>query len=153
MLHRIANKYNFAGLWKEDMDKISYCSFTFGNLLTQYVPEVKAKLVLFHYSPFIYLILLNNSILYDGNQGSIRSNDNKQDETSIPTMAYTAQFFITGFLYSLPFHFVVRVWDSLLARDFDYMYSIGISIFSLTRGISSININFFHIFPSIYKLI
>lgn len=57
----------------------------------------------------------------------------KYDENGIPIMAFASQFFITGFMYNLPFGMATRVWDSLWLRKFDYLYAVGLSIMKLSK--------------------
>lgn len=53
----------------------------------------------------------------------------------IPSITYVPQFFMTGFLYSLPFDMVVRIWDSFWLRRFDYFYAVATSIFKITQPV------------------
>lgn len=52
----------------------------------------------------------------------------------IPMSAFATQFFITGFLYNLPFNMAVRVWDSFWLRGYDYWYAVALSIFKNSQG-------------------
>jgi len=49
----------------------------------------------------------------------------------VPPAMYAPQFFITGYLYNLPFFVVLRIWDSLLVRGFDFLYAVLLSLFRI----------------------
>merc|ERR1712137_433905 len=57
----------------------------------------------------------------------------KFNSNGIPIQAFGSQFFITGYLYNLPFDVAARLWDSFWLRKFDYLYAIGLSIVKLTK--------------------
>jgi len=57
------------------------------------------------------------------------------DEHGIPPITYVPQFFMTGFLYNLPFDVVVRIWDSFWLRRFDFFYAVAVSIFKISQPV------------------
>jgi hypothetical protein len=68
----------------------------------------------------------------------------RMSDIGIPTIlhSYYTQFFITGFLYNLPFNMAVRVWDSFWLRKFDFFYAVTLAIFKLTKGMNYFRISF-----------
>ena len=46
---------------------------------------------------------------------------------------YAPQYFITGYIYNLPFYVCVRIWDSFLARDFLFFYATALSLYKLSH--------------------
>ena len=59
----------------------------------------------------------------------------KFTDNGIPIMAFGSQFFITGYMYNLPFDMAARVWDSFWLRKFDFLYAIGVAIMKLSSDI------------------
>eukprot|EP00011_Vannellida_sp_DIVA3-517-6-12_P000530 CAMPEP_0114612564 /NCGR_PEP_ID=MMETSP0168-20121206/4686_1 /TAXON_ID=95228 ORGANISM="Vannella sp., Strain DIVA3 517/6/12" /NCGR_SAMPLE_ID=MMETSP0168 /ASSEMBLY_ACC=CAM_ASM_000044 /LENGTH=961 /DNA_ID=CAMNT_0001823551 /DNA_START=15 /DNA_END=2900 /DNA_ORIENTATION=+ len=55
------------------------------------------------------------------------------DSIGVPPITYAPQYFITGFLYNLPFYVCVRVWDCFLARDFNFFYATALSMYKLSQ--------------------
>lgn len=48
---------------------------------------------------------------------------------------YAPQFFITGYLYNMPFYMALRIWDSFLSRGFDFLFAILLSLFRIYEGL------------------
>jgi len=44
---------------------------------------------------------------------------------------YITQWFVTVFLYNLPFSMVLRIWDVFLLEGFSFVYAIALSIFKI----------------------
>lgn len=55
------------------------------------------------------------------------------EEHNIPVLAFSSQFFITGFMYNLPFDMAARVWDAFWLRKFDFLYAVALAIVKLTK--------------------
>lgn len=55
------------------------------------------------------------------------------DSIGVPPITYAPQYFITGFLYNLPFYVCVRIWDCFLARDFNFFYATALSMYKLSQ--------------------
>merc|ERR1712000_120430 len=54
-------------------------------------------------------------------------------DENVPTVTFGPQFFITGFLYTLPFEMAVRVWDCFWLLGYDYFYAVALAIFKITQ--------------------
>jgi hypothetical protein len=59
-----------------------------------------------------------------------------QEEHLISKISFVSQAFITGFMYSLPFGIALRIWDSFLSRDFDFLYAVALALFKVYEGIT-----------------
>ena len=57
-----------------------------------------------------------------------------QEQHTISKAMFAPQFFIAGFMYSLPFGVALRIWDSFLSRDFDFLYAVALAIFKVFEG-------------------
>ena len=58
----------------------------------------------------------------------------RQEENHLEKLLFVPHFFITGFMYSLPFGIALRIWDSFLSRDFDFLYAVALAIFKVFEG-------------------
>lgn len=57
----------------------------------------------------------------------------KYSSNGIPIQAFASQFFITGFMYNLPFDIATRLWDSFWLRNFDFLYATGVALVKLSK--------------------
>lgn len=57
----------------------------------------------------------------------------KKDNCGIPVQTFATQFFLSGFMYNLPFDTAVRIWDSFWLRQFDFIFAVGIAIMKLCK--------------------
>jgi len=52
-------------------------------------------------------------------------------ELGCPVSMYATQWFITVFLYNLPFPVALRIWDIFLEKGFVFVYQVALALFKI----------------------
>jgi hypothetical protein len=47
---------------------------------------------------------------------------------------FSTEWFMTVFLYNLPFPVALRIWDIFLFEGFHFMYAVGLALIKLYSG-------------------
>ena len=109
VLVRLCSDYELADLWRPGFPGLAKCVFIVEKLQEEYVPRLSNHIVCFW-----LLIVLN-----------------QQKKEGISTSLYLTQWFLTIFLYNLPFSVALRIWDTFLFEGFHFAYAVVIAIFKL----------------------
>jgi len=54
--------------------------------------------------------------------------------TDLQPSLYATQWFLTGYLYNLPFALSLRIWDILLFEGRHFLFAVALSIFKYFEG-------------------
>jgi hypothetical protein len=124
-LMRLAEDYNMGGLWLPEMPLINQIMYVMDVLMAEYLPRLNSLMVcMMCRSCCAWLARLTFACI------------GEQEASNISKAMFVPQFFITGFMYSLPFGLALRIWDSFLSRDFDFLYAVALALFKVYEGIT-----------------
>ncbi|EFA86111.1 ankyrin repeat-containing protein [Heterostelium album PN500] len=104
---RLMNKEEYAmrNLFVPGLIKLHEMIYVFDNLIAKYYPALSNH-------PLILIIVYYKL----------------QNEINLGSVLFATKWFITGFLDSLPFYLILRIWDLIFSLGFNIVYSVALTL-------------------------